>query len=50
MLHAREWQDGIERAASQLELDVVRVGRNDARAALALGAFVADRRMRKMRS
>jgi uncharacterized protein (DUF58 family) len=47
---AREWQDGIERAAGDLELGVVRLGRHEAEAALALGEFVAERRLRKMRT
>lgn len=43
----REWQDGVERAAKDVELDVVRVGLDEAQADLALGEFVAERRLRK---
>ena len=46
----REWQDGVARAATDLELDVVRIGRDEAQAAMALGEFVAERRLRKMRT
>jgi uncharacterized protein (DUF58 family) len=43
----REWQDGIERAARDVELDVVRMGPDDAKSDIALGEFVAERRLRK---
>jgi uncharacterized protein (DUF58 family) len=43
----REWQDEVERAAADLELDVVRLGRDEGQAAAALGEFVAERRLRK---
>jgi len=43
----REWQDGIEKAATDLELDVVRLGLDEAQADIALGQFVAERRLRK---
>jgi hypothetical protein len=43
----REWQDGIERAARDVELDVVRIGIDDAKSDIALGEFVAERRLRK---
>ena len=43
----REWQDEVERAATNLELDVVRLGLDDAQADLAFGMFVAERRLRK---
>ena len=46
----REWQDGVERAAADLEIDVVRVGRDELQADLALGEFVAERRLRKLRA
>ena len=45
----REWQDGVERAATDLELDVVRVSRDEAQTDIALGEFVAERRLRKNR-
>ena len=43
----REWQDGIERSARDVELDVVRIGIDDAKSDIALGEFVAERRLRK---
>jgi uncharacterized protein (DUF58 family) len=43
----REWQDGVAQAATDLELDVIRMGRDEAQTALALGEFVAERRLRK---
>jgi hypothetical protein len=43
----REWQDEVERAARDIELDVVRIGRDEAQADIALGEFVAERRLRK---
>ena len=46
----REWQDGVERAATNLELDVVRLGRDESQTDIALGEFVAERRLRKLRA
>ena len=46
----REWQDGVERAAKDAGLDVVRVGVDQARSDIALSEFVAERRLRKTRS
>lgn len=43
----REWQERVERAAKEVELDVVRIGLDEAQADLALGEFVAERRLRK---
>jgi uncharacterized protein (DUF58 family) len=43
----REWQDEVERAAKDVEIDVVRVGIDSAQADIALGEFVAERRLRK---
>jgi hypothetical protein len=43
----REWQDEVERAARDIEIDVVRVGLDSAQADVALGEFVAERRLRK---
>jgi hypothetical protein len=43
----REWQEKVERAARQLELDVVRIGPDDAQSDLALSEFVSERRLRK---
>ena len=46
----REWQDEVERAATDLEIDVVRLGLDETQADIALGEFVAERRLRKTRS
>lgn len=43
----RAWQDEVERAAKDVELDVVRMGLDEAQADIALGEFVAERRLRK---
>lgn len=43
----REWQDGVERAAKDLDLDVVRIGVDPVQSDIALGEFVAERRLRK---
>ncbi len=43
----REWQDEVARAATNLDLDVVRLGLDEAQADIALGQFVAERRLRK---
>jgi len=44
---ARQWQDGVERAAKDMDLDVVRIGVDPVRSDIALGEFVAERRLRK---
>ena len=44
----RAWQDDVQRAAKDVELDVVRIGLDQAQADIALGEFVAERRLRKM--
>jgi uncharacterized protein (DUF58 family) len=44
---AREWQDGVQRAAKEHDLDVVRVGLDEAKSDVALSEFVAERRLRK---
>ena len=46
----REWQDGVQRAARDLDLDVVSLGLDMAQADIALGEFVAERRLRKTHS
>jgi uncharacterized protein (DUF58 family) len=43
----REWQARVERAARDADLDVVRVGLDANKDALALTEFVAERRLRK---
>jgi uncharacterized protein (DUF58 family) len=46
----REWQDKVERDARDIEIDVVRIGRDEVQADLALSEFVGERRLRKMYS
>jgi uncharacterized protein (DUF58 family) len=43
----RDWQDGVQRTAKDLELDVVRIGLDQTHADIALNEFVAERRLRK---
>ena len=43
----REWQGEVQRAAKELDLDVVQIGFDSTQADLALGEFVAERRLRK---
>jgi uncharacterized protein (DUF58 family) len=45
----REWQDGVERTAAEFDLDVVRIGLDETQSDVALGEFVAERRLRKVR-
>jgi uncharacterized protein (DUF58 family) len=44
----RAWQDGVEKTAKAAGLDVLRLGIDDLQNAVALGEFVAERRLRKM--
>jgi len=44
----RDWQDGVQRAAKRLDLDLVRIGRDQPKSDIALSEFVAERRLRKM--
>jgi uncharacterized protein (DUF58 family) len=44
----RAWQDSVEKTAKAADLDVLRLGIDDAHNAVALGEFVAERRLRKM--
>ncbi len=44
----RAWQDHIERLAKGSALDVLRLGIDDVKNAVALSEFVAERRLRKM--
>jgi uncharacterized protein (DUF58 family) len=46
---ARQWQDEVARMARDVELDVVRLGVDETQADIALGEFVAERRLRKTR-
>ena len=43
----REWQARVQRIARDLDLDVVRLGRDKTQADIALAEFVAERRLRK---
>lgn len=43
----REWQDEVERVAKDLDLDVLRVGLDQARSDVALAEFVVERRLRR---
>jgi uncharacterized protein (DUF58 family) len=44
---ASEWQDEVQRVAKDADLDVLRLSLNDIDSAVALGEFVAERRLRK---
>lgn len=46
-VRVREWQDQVQRAAKNLDLDVVRIGLDQTLADIALNEFVAERRLRK---
>jgi len=43
----RTWQDRVEQAARNLDMDVVRLGLNQTLTDVALDMFVAERRLRK---
>ena len=43
----RAWQDEVERAAKAADLDVLRIGIDELQSAVALGEFIAERRLRK---
>jgi hypothetical protein len=43
----REWQDGVERSARDLGLDVLRLGLDQIQSVIALTEFVMERRLRK---
>lgn len=45
----RDWQDEVERRAHDHDLDVVRIGRDQARADLALTEFALERKLRKLK-
>lgn len=45
----REWQDGIQQTARDFDLDLVRIGLDQTQSDVALGEFVAERRLRKVR-
>jgi uncharacterized protein (DUF58 family) len=44
----RAWQADVERAAREVDLDVVRIGIDEGQADVALSGFVAERRLRKL--
>jgi uncharacterized protein (DUF58 family) len=44
----REWQDEVARMAKARDLDVLRVGVNELDTAIAIGEFIAERRLRKV--
>jgi hypothetical protein len=44
----REWQDGVVAAAKNEDVDIVRIGIDQASSDLALAEFVAERRLRKV--
>jgi len=46
----REWQAEVERRARDHDLDLVRIGPDHATADIALGEFVAERRLRKTKN
>lgn len=47
---ARRWQADVERAARDQDLDLVRIGPDHPTADIALGDFVAERRLRKTKN
>jgi uncharacterized protein (DUF58 family) len=44
----REWQDEVATLAKDRDLDVLRIGVNELETAVALGEFIAERRLRKV--
>lgn len=44
---ARAWQDDVQRMAKDADIDVLRLGFDEIDSAVALGEFVAERRLRK---
>ncbi len=44
---ARDWQANVRRLAKELDIDVVTVGIDEAKADIELSEFVAERRLRK---
>jgi uncharacterized protein (DUF58 family) len=44
----REWQDEVAKMAKDRDLDVLRIGVNELETAIALGEFIAERRLRKV--
>ena len=44
----REWQDEVARSAKDFGLDVLRVGVDEVETSIAIGEFIAERRLRKV--
>jgi uncharacterized protein (DUF58 family) len=44
----REWQDKVARSAKDFGLDVLRVGVDEVETSIAIGEFIAERRLRKV--
>jgi len=44
----RAWQDDVAKTAKQLDMDVLRIGVDETETAIALGEFIAERRLRKV--
>jgi uncharacterized protein (DUF58 family) len=44
----REWQDEVAKMAKERDLDVLRVGVDELETAIAIGEFIAERRLRKV--
>jgi len=44
----REWQDEVAKMAKDRDLDVLRVGVNELETTIAIGEFIAERRLRKV--
>src|SRR5204863_145254 len=44
----RAWQDDVAKTAKNYDLDVLRIGVDETETAIALGEFIAERRLRKV--
>jgi hypothetical protein len=44
----RAWQDDVATTAKKHDLDVLRIGVDETETAIALGEFIAERRLRKV--
>ena len=47
-VRTRSWQDEVARMAKDADLDVLRIGIDERETAIALGEFIAERRLRKV--
>ena len=43
-----DWQDEVARSAKDFGLDVLRVGVDEVETSIAIGEFIAERRLRKV--